>query len=367
MKNVLLFFATAFLASVLSAQEGPLSGSSFTTVSIPGADQTWNNPGNASAGDAVYSDFANLTDSIGAHTNYLVVTNFGFNIPLSATILGIVVEVLRSDPDSRTSDFSIRIMKGVSLGASSERSGGAAYPVSDSYEAFGSPTDLWGHTWTADDINATDFGIAIAAQRSVTGGTTSGRIDHVRMYVYYDFSVLPVTLTGFSATKTTNTVKLKWTARDEININSYEIQRSSNGRDFNTLSSIAGRNNGLQCDYSFDDMNPLQGASYYRLRILGTAGYVKFSKIISVQFNTENRSGLYPNPLYEGQSLYISNPTNELLNVHFYNETGKLICNVSAHSNLLSVDRLRSQKGIFTYQVYNSKGQLNGKGQIVLR
>jgi len=100
MKNFLLISLFAFSSVALQAQiQGPLSGSSFTTVAIPGSDKTWTNLSNAAASDDAYSMFGNITGGVGSYTNYLVATNFGFTIPLSSTITGIIVEVESSDPN----------------------------------------------------------------------------------------------------------------------------------------------------------------------------------------------------------------------------------------------------------------------------
>jgi len=49
---------------------------------------------------------------------------------------------------------------------------------------YGSSTDLWGETWTADEINYDNFGVVISVQN--TGGAgNDGQIDYVSITVYY--------------------------------------------------------------------------------------------------------------------------------------------------------------------------------------
>ena len=53
---------------------------------------------------------------------------------------------------------------------------------------YGGSSDLWGETWTAEDINDPDFGIAISVYNYNDGGggpTITPLIDYVRIIVYY--------------------------------------------------------------------------------------------------------------------------------------------------------------------------------------
>lgn len=58
-----------------------------------GVNTPWTNPGNITASDAVFA-VASLPGAA-THSNELLATNFGFAIPLNATILGITVEINR--------------------------------------------------------------------------------------------------------------------------------------------------------------------------------------------------------------------------------------------------------------------------------
>ena len=52
---------------------------------------------------------------------------------------------------------------------------------------YGSPSDLWGTTWTASDINSSNFGVVLSAINSNTNGsrTRIGTVDYIQMTVYY--------------------------------------------------------------------------------------------------------------------------------------------------------------------------------------
>ena len=132
----------------------------------------WSNPDNAKASDDNYSTVAGLS-------HYLKATNFGFAIPTGATINGILVEIEQKDFGSNGSENSIKIVKGGVI-SGDEKSTGANMPDADAYVSYGSSSDLWGLSWTMDDINLTTFGVVFSVN-----GVTGVSIDHIRITVYY--------------------------------------------------------------------------------------------------------------------------------------------------------------------------------------
>jgi len=208
MKKLLPIFALIVSSNLFAQSGGPLSPSTVTTVAIPGSSATWSNTGNTSLSDDAYANTGDIVGGAGSYTDYLVATNFGFSIPSGAAITGIEVTVERSDASGLTSDYRVRIVKGGVIG-STEMSSGAAYGTSDSYGMYGSPFDSWGETWTDADVNAADFGVAIAAQRNAAGGSSAAVIDQILITIYYA-ATLPVTIVNFSASKKSNNIETQW-------------------------------------------------------------------------------------------------------------------------------------------------------------
>ena len=147
-----------------------------------GFPSSWVTPENAELSDDIYS-----TVSLGLfnpNSKYLTVTGFGFSLSVRAVVLGIKIDIERSTAIGIT-DYSIKIIKGGSI-SGDEKATATAWAASDQYDTYGSSTDLWGLTWSASDINGSDFGIAIAAHR--TSGAGTAKIDHVRTTVYYSIA-----------------------------------------------------------------------------------------------------------------------------------------------------------------------------------
>ena len=90
----------------------------------------------------------------------------------------------RNSLDEHAVDDSVHILKnGVAVGP--DRSKTARWPAELAYASYGGPSDTWGQTWTAADLQATGFGIAIAARYTETAGNDRAYVDFVRAQVYY--------------------------------------------------------------------------------------------------------------------------------------------------------------------------------------
>lgn len=186
MKTCLALFIvliTAVHAWPLSV--GPLSAGAGANDASVGT-LSWSDTGNIFASD---DSWATCTVNTGQTTNYLVATNFGFALDSKASITGIYAEFERCGASAmaQVNDSSIRIVKGGVVG-STERSGSLAWNIGcggEAYATFGSSSDLWGETWTASDINASNFGLAISCVYFGGITSTTARVDHVRITVFY--------------------------------------------------------------------------------------------------------------------------------------------------------------------------------------
>jgi hypothetical protein len=177
-----------------SGGSGGVGGSSNTGALSPGTlandaavgSFAWTNPGNASASDNVY---ATISVPGTTTTNYLKATNFGFNIPVGATITGVVAEFERKNGAviQDAADSTIKLVLG-GTPSGNNLSAGATWSNSDVYGSIGSSSNLWGLSLTPADINSSNFGVAISAILDQGNNGTTASIDHIRMTVYYNTS-----------------------------------------------------------------------------------------------------------------------------------------------------------------------------------
>jgi Secretion system C-terminal sorting domain len=137
--------------------------------------------------------------------------------------------------------------------------------------------------------------------------------------------VVPLTLLSFDAFKNKNKVDLKWTTTNEINTSHFEIERSSNAVDFTKIGSVNSVNSSGTNNYSSEDIQPLKGINFYRLKQVDIDGSFKYSNINKVLFeNFGDAITIYPNPAKDYiQFDYVSKQKTIL--VSLFDMQGRLI------------------------------------------
>ncbi len=157
----------------------------------------WTNPTNAQTVNGVLAT-AVLTTLGLRNSHYLFMTNPNPNIPSNATIIGIVVELLRKQTgDIGLADEHVYLLKGgvIGVGAVDHKLAAPWSQGSLRWDSFGSPVDLWGYPLTPADLNGSGFGIAVSCVDDVA---VTGYIDAPRFTIYYTVptSVAPINIGG---------------------------------------------------------------------------------------------------------------------------------------------------------------------------
>ncbi len=115
--------------------------------------------------------------------------------------------------------------------------------------------------------------------------------------------VLPVIFTKFTVVQKEHAELLEWQTASEQNNNLFEIQRSTDGTNFEKIgehkskAGSTGNSNSL-LDYLFEDAKPVAGYSYYRLKQIDFDNKFKYSAVVSVVFEMSKNISfvIYPNP-----------------------------------------------------------------------
>ena len=141
----------------------------------------------------------NTNDSVGAGgpSAVLLATGFGFAVPTGSVIYGVEAWVERAaSASSSLSDNEVYLLKaGAQVG--SNFASGTMYGTSDQTAAYGDDDDLWGTTWTAEQINASNFGLRFRVE-SDTALALTATVDAITIRVTY--LPPPTTSIGVSGT-----------------------------------------------------------------------------------------------------------------------------------------------------------------------
>ena len=109
-------------------------------------------------------------------------------------------------------------------------------------------------------------------------------------------SQLPVTLASFEVKEQNNIVNLNWQTSSELNTSYFNLQHSTDGINYTTLSTVKAKGSGVNY-YTSNDVNPNNGVNYYRLQVVDRIGEISYSKQIVIKFTTSKPViTLFPNP-----------------------------------------------------------------------
>ncbi|MEP6673672.1 MAG: T9SS type A sorting domain-containing protein [Ferruginibacter sp.] len=113
---------------------------------------------------------------------------------------------------------------------------------------------------------------------------------------------IPLNLLSFKAFLTDKNVQLSWTTANEQNVRSYNIERSSDGRNFSLIGTVAAKNTS-SAEYTFTDIAVLSGAGYYRLKMIDLDGTVKLSNVILINNRKGITTRIFPNPVLDNVNV----------------------------------------------------------------
>lgn len=150
--------------------------------------------------------------------------------------------------------------------------------------------------------------------------------DNTGAYYSNTFMVttLPVELTSFTATPEPKAVALNWTTSSEEHNASFEVQKSADGKNFETIGTIEGAGTSVVINtYNFTDESPVAGNSYYRLKQIDFDGTFEYSDILSVVFDTKITATIFPNPTSE--SLIVATEIQEEVTIRVFNMNGQVV------------------------------------------
>lgn len=166
-------------------------GLSAVDGSWPGGSLTWNNPTGPEFGGS-QDAYAFTNSGSLLETEGLQCTQYGFSVPGTATITGIQATMQTAavaSPGGTWSGIGPYLVIGgaVNTGYYASISPDLMFPSgSVGTQVFGGPTDLW-HTGglTPAQVNASGFGLEVAAQLGVTTGTVDVYVYAAQLTIFY--------------------------------------------------------------------------------------------------------------------------------------------------------------------------------------
>ncbi len=151
-------------------------------------------------------------------------------------------------------------------------------------------------------------------------------------YSTYQYSqiaqLLPVNWLSFNTNKQGNDALVNWTVGNEDGASYYELQRSINGNDFNTIAKISKANTYGRYDYTDAAITNLGDKTlYYRIKQVDINGRISYSDIRLLRLDLRDTEiNIYPNPAVKGfyVSVPLINPGNKKVKLTLVAPDGKI-------------------------------------------
>lgn len=179
---------------------------------------------------------------------------------------------------------------------------------------------------------------------------------------------LPVVLLNFDTYKKGKSVLLLWATAKEQNNKGFEIERSTDSKNWVTIGFVAAQtengNSNIKADYNFTDNTPGNAQNFYRLKQVDFDGKYEYSPVRLIAFDKKNNINIYPNPTIErvtiaglqvGEKINVLDVSGRIV----YQETTKdVIVNIplnklSAGNYLITI--ISTDGSVSSYKVVKSK------------
>jgi hypothetical protein len=174
-------------------------------------------------------------------------------------------------------------------------------------------------------------------------------------------STLPLRLLNFQGNVNGSKASLQWSVTENETGNSFELEKSSNGKDFSPAALIFTTTKTGTEYYSFKE--PIEKTVFYRLKMVNKDNSVSYSKIIRLSVKDEasdNAVRILQNPVGSSLQFSYNVPSDENTTLNIYTGTGAKVFSTRVQSEkgtntyMLNLDS-KMDKGFYILEVTNGK------------
>lgn len=341
MKSNFTLVCILFLATVVFGQDPNVTGTTFNTTPIEvGQNATYSFNGN--------NFNANPIDASMAQQGFCVQIDFGngtYDVsPQDASALTVTTG------DASEWDVTYTRINGhdqITACLTGDLGG---------FETFAFDVNVVGVTVTSDPLSPiTQTNIVfVDGQHGLTASTdVFGNNDQTTALQVIAASPTPVELVSFDAEARGNVSVLTWETSSELNNEGFYVERSKDGKRFETLGFVKGNGTAsISNTYEFIDETPNED-NYYRLRQVDYDGSEEYSDIEFVRFITNVSASVYPNPFVDRLTISTGAYAGPIA-VSIIDANGRLISNEVTSDRNKDLSDLKA--GVYFLYVRNEEG-----------
>ncbi|MBX2845599.1 MAG: T9SS type A sorting domain-containing protein [Saprospiraceae bacterium] len=296
--------------------DGEAAGDSFgysvalsSDGSIVAAGARGNDANGGNAGHVrIFENIAGVWTQIGTDIDgEAAADDSGYAIDISSD--GSIVAIgARTNDGTATSSGHVRVYENIAgtwTQKGSDIDGEAASDVSGQYVA----------------LSGNGFTVAIGAPFNDGNGQDAG---HVRVYEFA--LILPVDFISFQGKSISEGIELIWKTAQEENNHGFELERSADGIEWQTIHIEQAKGNTSINNYSFLDTQPKEGLNYYRLKQIDMNGQFTFSDVVALEWTKFKRVEIiFPNPSKNHVEVLIQNPKGSAFRLSAIAPSGEVV------------------------------------------
>src|SRR6185437_11679667 len=195
---------------------------------------------------------------------------------------------------------------------------------------------------------------------TVTSNASSAAADRLEV-ILRQMNALPLTITSVSASAKNSENIIQWNVENESGIQQYEVEKSTDGSNFNQIAIVAANNKGAS-NYNSIDADLNSGTNYYRIKIISVDGKASYTQIVKViNAGAAGSISVFPNPIKDGViHLHLNNQPSGVYKIKLYNSAGQVLISKNiTHTDGSSEEEVRCDnlpKGIYQLEVNKPYG-----------
>ncbi len=167
---------------------------------------------------------------------------------------------------------------------------------------------------------------------------------------------LAVKLNSFNVQKMDNSAKITWNTEQETNSSHFVIERSVDGRTWNSIGTVAAAGSSThRINYTYYDNAPMRGINYYRLKEVDKDAKYDYSPIEKALFNSNYTAEVVPNPATDFIHLYIAKAGTQPAKIQVVNTAGKLVYQTTSAQSHVQINATGMSKGMYYVKVVDAE------------
>jgi hypothetical protein len=217
-----------------------------------------------------------------------------------------------------------------------------------------SPSNVGGDDTIDSDGNPAVAGISSTATYTLSSGDNNTTVD----LGLFRTAALPLNLISFVGERASTQVNLTWKTANEVDFSHYEVQRSTNAKEFNAIGKVNGTNDKF---YTLADTKPIVGNNYYRLKMVDKNGTYTVSKIVKINFEESTEFLTIENPVTNRSINLYTNVENATFNLSTINGTNIGISTIHLGGDKYVVKVKNAAAGVYLINVTGDKSTITKK------